>query len=150
MAFCTKCGKEINEESVFCPYCGQARGEAPAAEAVLTADPQDVKDNKVFAILAYFGILVLVPILAAPKTSVYSRFHANQGLVLWITSIILNVAGSILNVLGELLGVLGFLTGIVSGAAGIFTLVLAIMGIVAAAKGEMKELPVIGTFKILK
>ena len=32
------------------------------------------------AILAYFGILVLIPILAA-KDSKFARFHANQGLL---------------------------------------------------------------------
>ena len=147
MAYCRKCGTELSDDALFCPNCGQSKDAAVQPE-VMAAD-QDVKDNKVFAILAYFGILVLVPIFAA-KESVYARFHANQGLVLWITSIILNVAGSILGVFGELLGVLGFLTGLISGAAGIFTLVLAIMGIVNAAKGEMKELPVIGHFKLLK
>ena len=38
--------------------------------------PEDVQNNKVFAILAYIGILVLVPIFAA-KESKFARFHAN-------------------------------------------------------------------------
>lgn len=148
MAFCTKCGKEVNDETRFCPYCGQERADVPKVE--VAADPRDAADNKVFGILAYIGILVLIPILAAPKNSVFSRFHANQGLVLWITSIILSVASSVLNAVGEVLWILGLVTGLVSGAAGIFRLVLMIMGIVSAAKGEMKELPIIGKFRILK
>ena len=46
-------------------------------------DKADVEQNKVMAILAYFGILVLIPILAA-KDSKFARFHANQGLLLCI------------------------------------------------------------------
>lgn len=41
-------------------------------------DPRDIQNNKVMAILAYFGILVLIPIFAA-KESKFARFHANQG-----------------------------------------------------------------------
>ncbi len=148
MPFCTRCGKEVNDETRFCPYCGQERAEAPKVEVV--ADPQDAANNRVFGILAYIGLLVLVPILAAPKDSAFSRFHANQGLVLWITSIILSVAGSVLSVVEEVFWIFDLASGLISGAAGIFTLVLTIMGIVNAAKGEMKELPVIGKFRILK
>ena len=46
-----------------------------------TADPQDVQANKVMAILAYFGLLVFVPLFAA-KESRFARFHTNQGLIL--------------------------------------------------------------------
>ena len=46
-------------------------------------DPQDIEENKFMAILAYFGILVIIPILAA-KDSKFARFHSNQGLILCI------------------------------------------------------------------
>ncbi len=141
MPFCTKCGAEITEEAHFCPNCGQERGAAVRPE--MTANEQDVKDNKVFAILAYFWLLVLVTIFAAPKTSAYARFHANQGLVLFITNVICNVAGTIMTVIIPLLG------GLISGLLNIATLALLIIGVINAAKGEMKELPVVGQFKIL-
>ena len=41
----------------------------------------DVQTNKVFAILAYIGILVLIPIFAAPKSK-FARFQA-QSQILW-------------------------------------------------------------------
>lgn len=134
MAFCTKCGAELAEDVRFCPNCGQEKGAA-----VQGNETQDATDNKVFGILAYLGPLLLVTIFAAPKNSAYSRFHANQGLVLLIADLLCTVVGAI--------GVLGAL---VSGVAGIAILVLAIMGLVGAAKGEMKPLPLIGQFKILK
>ncbi len=148
MAFCTKCGKELNEESVFCPYCGQAKGEDPIAEAPV--EKQEVKEYMVFGILAYLGILVLIPLFGAPKKSAYCRFHTNQGLVLWIASLILDVLDIALGIVGGLLGIFGIVAELISGAGGIFILVLMIIGIVNAVKGEQKELPLIGQFKILK
>ena len=54
-------------------------------------DPQDIEENKFMAILAYFGILVIIPILAA-KDSKFARFHSNQGLILCITAILYSLA----------------------------------------------------------
>ncbi len=138
MAFCTKCGAELAEDTRFCPNCGQEKGATVQSNL-----EQDAKENKVYGILAYLGILLLVTIFAAPKNSAYARFHANQGLVLLI-------ADAICTVLGAMEGLLGILGGLVGGVLGVAILVLAIMGIVSAAKGEMKELPLIGQIKILK
>ncbi len=99
-------------------------------------DPTDIENNKVMAILAYIGILVLVPVLAA-KESKFARFHANQGLVLFIVSIIL---GALANI--PLIGWAFSLLNIV-------TFVFCVLGIVNAATGKAKELPIIGSIKIL-
>lgn len=101
-------------------------------------DPEDINKNKIFAILAYFGILVLVPIFAA-KDSKFAKFHANQGLLLFIAEI----AGSVISII-PILGTL------VSFVVSIACFALAIIGIINAAKGEAKELPVIGKYEILK
>lgn len=61
-------------------------------------DKADVEQNKVMAILAYFGILVLIPILAA-KDSKFARFHANQGLLLCIAMFGWIIADSVLTAL---------------------------------------------------
>ena len=116
------------------------------------ADPADVEKNKVMAILAYLGILVLVPLLAA-KESPFARYHTNQGLLLCIISVVLWL---ILFVGGIVLGaVTGGIGSCVTCAVGlpifICVLVLAIMGIINAVNGKMQPLPVIGTlFTILK
>lgn len=109
---------------------------------------QDSND-KVYGILSYIGILVLVPLLAG-KTQ-FARYHANQGLVLFIADIILGVMiGITVGVLG-LLGVIGVVLGsIVSGIFGLCIFVLVIMGIINAANGEMKPLPVIGGITLIK
>jgi len=111
-------------------------------EEKLTVDPKDAQDNKIMGILAYFGILVLVPILAA-KESPFARFHANQGVILCILWIILFI---VREVLWRISWTLGSLCGLLYFAIFVF----AIIGIINAAKGEVKELPLIGSFKILK
>ncbi|MDR1523761.1 MAG: zinc ribbon domain-containing protein [Tannerella sp.] len=116
----------------------------------LTVDPKDVQDNKIMAILAYISILFLVPLLAA-KESPFARFHTNQGIILCIIGVALNVVIVVLGVILALIhpGLL-VITGILSSICGLGLLALAIIGIINAANGEVKELPVIGKYRILK
>ncbi len=117
-----------------------AAAEAPAAEAGPAAapaiDPSDISANKVMAILAYIGILVLIPLFAA-KESKFARFHTNQGLILFICNIVIYFI--------SLIPGLKAICWILSVAA----LVFAIIGIIGAAKGETKELPLIGKYRII-
>ena len=119
-------------------------------EENFTADPKDVQDNKAMGILAYLGPLVLVPIFAA-KESPFARFHANQGLILLIVAIGLSI---ILSILTSILLVISLslfaLTSILTSLFGLCVLVFMILGIINAAKGEMKELPFIGKYRIIK
>lgn len=106
-------------------------------------------NEKVYGILGYLGILFLVPLLAG-KTE-FSKFHANQGLILFIAEIILGVLIGITVGVLSLLGIVGLVLGsIVSGALGLVIFVMVIMGIINAANDEMKPLPVIGGIKLIK
>ena len=106
-------------------------------------------NEKVFGVLGYIGILFLIPLLAG-KTK-FARFHANQGIVLFIADVILGILIGITTGVLSLLGVIGWiLGGIISGVLGLGIFILMIMGIVNAANGEMKPLPVIGGIKIIK
>ena len=114
-------------------------------EEKLTVDPKDAQDNKLMAILAYLGILFLVPYLAA-KESPFAKFHANQGCTLFIVEIAISILATVLGYIpfiGWILAILMYLLSL-----GCF--VLAILGIINAAKGEAKEIPLIGKYKILK
>ncbi len=117
------------------------------ADTTAEFDNQDIQNNKIMAILSYFGILVLVPILAA-KESKFARFHANQGLILCICSIAVWLVISIIT--SVLTWRLYWLISIISLVAWVGILILAIIGIINAANGKAKELPVIGHFKLLK
>ena len=101
-------------------------------------------NDKVYGILSYIGILWIVG-LAAGKTP-FAKFHANQGLVLFLAEIVIGIAGGILSVIPFI----GFIGAIVSGLGSLASLVLMILGIVNVAQGEMKPLPVIGGITIIK
>jgi uncharacterized membrane protein len=112
--------------------------------------PQDIQNNKVMAVLAYIGILVLVPLFAA-KESPFARFHTNQGLVL----LIVDVIGIVLNyVLGAIFFAISwkllFLTTIISLVIWLGLLAFSVIGIVNAASGKAKQLPLIGKITLLK
>ena len=168
MPFCRQCGMERKEGVRFCPGCGTPV-EEPAqtaqqnstskensfaaafntADTTAQYDPADVEKNKAMGVLAYLSWLVLIPIFAA-KDSKFARFHANQGLVLLIASAIFGVVRWILSeILFAISWRLYFVTIIIS-LLGLVFLALAIIGIVNAATGKAKELPVIGQIRILK
>lgn len=168
MPFCRQCGMELKEGVRFCPGCGTPV-EEPAqtaqqnstskensfaaafntADTTAQYDPADVEKNKAMGVLAYLSWLVLIPIFAA-KDSKFARFHANQGLVLLIASAIFGVVRWILSeILFAISWRLYFVTVIIS-LFGLVFLALAIIGIVNAATGKAKELPVIGQIRILK
>lgn len=88
------------------------------------ADPKDVQDNKLWAILGYLGILCLIPLLVK-KDSKFAQFHAKQGLILLIGEFFVWIP------------IIGWLLGI-----GIF--ILWIMGIINVLNGNMKPLPIVG------
>lgn len=94
------------------------------------------------AVLAYIGILFLIPLLAAPNSK-YARFHANQGLVLFIVDIAVGIVSTIL----LFIPIVG---AIIGGLLGLAIFIFLIMGIVNAASGKAKELPLIGKIRILK
>ena len=169
MAFCGNCGTKIDDNAKFCPGCGQAveapateqikteATEQPKAEQAqgqqndLSAkvanlnntkdttdqfDKDDIEKNKVMGLLAY--ILFFIPLLAA-KDSPFARYHANQGLVLFLAAILSSVI--------LIIPILGW---IIAPILSIVITVLAVIGIINALNGKAKELPIIGKFKILK
>lgn len=113
----------------------------------IPVDVADADNNKVYGILSYLSILFFVPLLAA-KDSVFAKFHANQGMVAFLTGLILNAATGIV---GGILGTLrlGWLAGIIGSLVNLVMLAFAVIGIINAAQGKAKELPLIGQFHII-
>lgn len=141
----------MQNPSTSLPPAGSAPVTAtPAGGAVVMGETADVEKNKIFAVLAYLGILVLVPILAA-KESPFARYHANQGLVLLIASIIAYVGVAIISVICTMVApIMGCVFMVVFICLGLGLLAMVIMGIINAATGKMAPLPLIGKYKILK
>ena len=124
----------------------------PTTPAEPAPDPADVEKNKIMGVLSYLGILVLIPILAAPQSKC-ARYHANQGFILliaWVAGCI--VIGCPLSLFQFFIHIrlLACCLDLVPLAFFVGFAVLAIMGIINAVNGQMKPLPLIGQFTILK
>lgn len=119
-------------------------------EIVFTTE--DVNRNKCYGILAYIGILVLVPIFAA-KDSLYAKFHANQGLVLLIANFALNIIGRIVQFILNI-ATFGVMSDLINAGVilvtSLFSLFYLITGVINACSGEAKVLPIIGGITLLK
>ncbi|MCX6804669.1 MAG: hypothetical protein NT111_01465 [Patescibacteria group bacterium] len=104
--------------------------------------PEDKKtsneNDKIMGVLAYVGILVVIPLFAGGNSK-FVKYHANQGLVLFIAMVLTNI-----------LWVIPFLGWVAAPAVGLLILVLAIMGIINVVNNEMKPLPLIGGIKLIK
>jgi uncharacterized membrane protein len=120
-------------------------GYPPIPGASADPDKADAEQNKVFAVLGYIGILFLVPLLAAPNSK-FARYHANQGLILFLSLIVLWVCVVVLTFI-PFLGILMIPIHFLLPLAG---LAMMIIGIINAANGQCKPLPVIGGFTLLK
>ena len=111
-----------------------AAAPTPAASQPSAPPKTDAETNKWYGVIAYLGILCLVPLLAA-KSSPFAQHHAKQGLVLFIGSLVLAVVVPFLpGIIGSLVGDLGNLA--------IF--ILSIIGIIHAWKGDLWEAPLFG------
>ena len=83
-------------------------------------------DAKTTAIVSYIGwIGWLIALLAGEKEDEFAKFHLNQNLIIYLIAFIPAVGT-------------------------IFALVLWIMGLINVFQNEMKPLPLIGEWKILK
>lgn len=109
----------------------------------INVDKQEAEDGKLISIFAYISILFLIPLFAA-KDNKFARFHANQGLVLFLTSIAVAIVS---NILGWIIWPIGSLLSVI-GSLGI--LVFAIIGIINVLQLETKPLPFIGEITIIK
>lgn len=87
-------------------------------------DQDDVEKNKLWALVGYLGILCLITLLGK-KDSKFAQFHAKQGLVLALASLL-----AWFPLFGWILGVVVF--------------VFMIMGILNVLSGKMEKLPIVG------
>ena len=155
---CKHCGASINSYARECEYCGmavQSQGSGSTQDFVNDvlgqvnsatkkfdeAMANDVSQDKVFGVLAYLGFLWLIPFFMR-RDKQFVRFHLNQALILLICQAIIYVLTFVSKAIsfniGGYISILNFALGILS-----------IVGIVHAIKGEEKELPLIGQFRII-
>ena len=114
----------------------RAQAQPTAAE---TSGDEDVKQNQLISYLCYFGLLFLIPYLTRPNSE-FVKFHSNQGLVLFIASI----------VGGIIAGFVPAVSGLAEVLVEILVFVGFVKGLINVNRGVKAELPIIGGIKILK
>lgn len=175
MAYCSKCGKKLQNDSKFCPKCGTQVSKKDYVEEISknvknvldTEDTtqkftkKDIEENKAMGILAYLGVLAFAPYFGA-KHSKFAQYHAKQGMNLLLLEVIYTVLYSLLSLIKvtryEIQFGIKFMAGKVTpwfitwplGLIGLIIFTLVIIGIVNASNGKAKELPIIGGIKIFK
>ena len=166
MAFCSKCGVKLEDSARFCPSCGQPvyneqnkeKGEGGQSGNAVFDTPDitnefssdDIEKNKGMAIISYISILCLIPLFAS-KDSEFAQFHAKQGFNLFILEAIWCVANIIITtIMYAINGVVGYMFSTILSLIWIAPVVLSIIGIINAANGQAKELPIVGGIKIFK
>lgn len=110
---------------------------------------EDIEQTKGLAWLSYLSILFIIPLIVN-KDSQFTKFHVNQGIVLFIIQVIMMIVSGIGGFLIFAIPAAGLILTMFTGLIGLGMFILAIMGIVNAAQGVTKRLPVIGNITILK
>jgi len=155
MAFCAKCGAQLQEGVAFCGSCGApagaaASGAAPAGGAAPAAAPASTSSgltSNVAGMIAYITIIpaIIFLVMEPYNKDKYVRFHAFQSLffniawfILVVAMMFVGIALGFIPVLGWILDILLWLViGFGGFAIWVFLLV--------KAYGNQKfELPVIG------
>jgi uncharacterized membrane protein len=90
--------------------------------------------NTGMAIAAY--IIFFIPLLTESKNDPFVKYHVKQGLLIFICWILVSIISWILP----------WQLGLIVTLLNIGVFVLVIIGIMSAAKGEQKPLPIIGKF----
>jgi uncharacterized membrane protein len=111
--------------------------------------PDDIQSNNV-AVMALTYILPFLPFIVSPNSQ-YAKFHANQGLICWISGIVLSVGSMILCRILSLIPLIRlFLPFVVNKLVGVIILLIFVFGIVNALNQRAKDIPFVGQFRIIK
>jgi len=132
---------KIKDDETFSKYSDKAKDSfgkvMDTPDSTSDFDADDVNNNKIISLFAYCGILFIVPLLAG-KDSRYARFHTNQGIILFIFSIVVAFLSTFHTI------------GWIFKVCHVLVVLLVILGIINAVTGKARELPLIGQFRILK
>ncbi len=151
MKFCPNCGTQMEDNAAFCPKCGVQPNAAPNMtyapvdpyDHTAEFDPQDISDNKVYAMLVYLmGTIGIIIALLAAQNSRFVAFHVRQALKSVAVNLLMGIASAVL-----------FWTFIVPIAAGVMAVVLWVIKIICffqVCSGKAKEPAIIRSLGFMK
>ena len=131
--YCSKCGSNIADNASFCPECGAATNNTnnvsnqPSQQTSSTGSSMSTKNTGIIAYITWIGWIIAY--CTGDKEG--AKFHLNQALVL------------------NLFGMLGGIP-FVGWAWAVFIFVCWILGLISACEESEKEVPLLGSIKILK
>ncbi len=151
MKFCPNCGTQMEDNAAFCPKCGVQPNAAPNMtyapvdpyDHTAEFDPQDISDNKVYAMLVYLmGTIGIIIALLAAQSSRFVGFHVRQALKIVAVNLLMLIASAVL-----------FWTFIVPIAAGVMAVVFWVIKIICffqICSGKAKEPAIIRSLGFMK
>lgn len=98
-------------------------------------EEQKKQKNTAMAIIAY--IIFFIPLLTKDKDDPFVKYHVKQGLTLFLASVIVWMVVQIIPIIGPLF---------IGPLLNVAIIVLLVLGIINAANGVEKPLPLIGQF----
>ena len=167
MPKCKKCGTFVPKDDIFCPECKTKVGKeseeknkenykrfSKTTDYSKTYSEYDKINNKIFALLCYIPFVCLYPVIVTAKKSTFVRFHAGQGLALFIVELILSALFTLLTVIVLPLPIIGMLLGLPITLFGwvceLVILAATIYGIYQTLTGKAVEMPFIGKLRFFK
>jgi uncharacterized membrane protein len=112
----------------------------PKAAETKQDEPTSTNSDNVHVMAALAYIIFFLPLITHPESK-FGKFHANQGLVLLIFAVVGNFIGGVIPIVGWF---------VIWPIVWLTSVVFAIMGIVGALNKEMKRLPLIGNYDLIK
>ena len=117
-------------------HVGQSSGYYDARSSAYRAAASDSVSHQRLSVLSYLGFLFVIPYLKRRGDS-FARFHASQGLTLFLLEAALSCCS-------------GILGGLITLAGTFFVLYCIFRGIRSVLAGRMDKLPLIGGIDLLK
>lgn len=159
MAVCKKCGSPLPKGAHVCPECKAKVFDFSDILTLFTRSEdytdaysrKDIHENKVMALLCYIPFVCLFPIIAKSRRSAFVRFHANQGLVIFGIHIIISILVALMFLIW-MIPIAGpifcVISGIIFSIIDLANLAAMVFGIIFAASGKARELPIIGGIRL--
>lgn len=143
MAFCSRCGTNVQDGVAFCPQCGAAVGAAaaPPYQPYPVAPPttSGLQENVAGLLCYVLGWLTGIVFLLIDKRP-FVRFHAAQSIVVFGALFVIRLI-LIFAISGSLFGFWAFY-GIISMLVSLLTLAAWVVLMIMAYQGKWFEVPV--------
>ena len=151
MKFCPNCGTQMEDNAAFCPKCGVQPNAAPnmtyapvdPCDHTAEFDPQDISDNKVYAMLVYLmGTIGIIIALLAAQNSRFVAFHVRQALKIVAVNLLMGIISAVL--------IWTFIVPIAAGVMAVVFWVIKIICFFQVCSGKAKEPAIIRSLGFMK